>query len=389
LIRCGAFCFSADKKIAEAVARKGRRIAVAGAELHITENFEGSGGSLVSLDYAGTGPPVVHGWDGEGKCAGEYSMLSCAEDGLEARRDHCGTRPLYLGGAGRWVASDHRFSPDGDRELLPSGASFSLRSGSLGLEAAERKRFEGSFDDAAAKLADLIRGSVKARVAGRRRVAVAFSGGLDSSVIAHCAASEGKVVACSVSAEGSVDSRTARDSASVMGLEFAGTRADGNGVKKELLGLELPFEPSPMDKSLWCIYSMTARLAAESGAEIVMLGQLADELFGGYAKYEAALRRGGEAGADRLMSEDVAGCGARGFVRDEAACRRWCEPRFPFAESELASFGEGLPVSFKLRKGVRKAVLREAALILGLPEELTLRPKKAAQYSSGVMKLIR
>jgi asparagine synthase (glutamine-hydrolysing) len=78
----------------------------------------------------------------------------------------------------------------------------------------------------------------------------------------------------------------------------------------------------------------------------------------------------------------------RGFIRDEAACRRWCEPRFPFAERELAMLGEGLPVSFKIRGGVRKAVLREAALILGLPREIANRPKKAAQYSSGVMKLL-
>jgi len=133
---------------------------------------------------------------------------------------------------------------------------------------------------------------------------------------------------------------------------------------------------------------VASRLAVESGAEIIMLGQLADELFGGYAKYEAALSRNGEAEASRMMSEDVDQCGLRGFVRDEAACRGWCEPRFPFAQKGLAKFGESLPVSFKIRGGVRKAVLREAAVILGLPRDIASKPKKAAQYSSGLMKLL-
>jgi asparagine synthase (glutamine-hydrolysing) len=390
LIRCGAFCFSADAERAEAAAKSARRIALAGTTLRVVDVVTAGGkgsGRLVTLGYGGTGLPVVHGWladDGDG----EYSMLSQTEGGLEASRDFSGTRPLYVGSSKRWVASDHRFFPGETAELLPRGATLSMPSGELRVERPERRRFEGTFDEAATRLATLVRDSVKVRVAGKRSVAVAFSGGLDSSIIAHCAAAQSKVLACSVAAEGSTDSRVAREMAGILGIEFASVRADGKMVERELRGLDLPFEPSAMDRSLWCIYSMTSKLAAESGAEVVMLGQLADELFGGYAKYEAVLRRDGEAEASRMMSEDVAQCGERGFVRDEGACKRWCEPRFPFAGRELAMFGEVLPVSFKIRDGVRKAVLREAALILGVPEEIARRPKKAAQYSSGVLRLL-
>ncbi|MDG6901353.1 MAG: hypothetical protein JRM80_05265 [Nitrososphaerota archaeon] len=388
MIRSGAFCFSTDREMTEAAAKSARRMAVAGTKLRVLDVGPGGRGVLVSLDYGGDGLPIVHGWLGKGDDTGEYCALSETEEGFVAKRDYCGTRPLYLGSSGSWVASDHRFLPGEARELLPRGARLAISSGSLAVEDKGRGRYEGTFEDAAAKLASLIRESVEARVAGKRAVAVAFSGGLDSSLVAHCAAGHAKVIACSVSAEGSTDSKVARDTASVMGVEFASVRADKREVASEMRGLDLPFEPSPMDKSLWCIYSMTARLASKSGAEVVMLGQLADELFGGYAKYELALRRGGEAEAGRMMSDDVAECATRGFLRDEAACRRWCEPRFPLAERELAAFGQALPVSFKIRDGVRKAVLRQAALLLGLPEEIAHRPKKAAQYSSGVMKLL-
>ncbi len=390
MIRCGAFCFAADAGKAEVAVKSAKRLAVAGAKLRVIDApgvRAQDQGKIVSLAYSGSGLPAVHGWLSEGG-QGEYSLLSATESGLEASRDYCGTRPLYLGSSGSWVASDHRFFPGEKKEQLPRGAKLFVSSGRVRADRQTVGSFEGTFDDAAGELAALIRGSVKSRVAGRRRVAVAFSGGLDSSIVAHCASSQTRVVACSVAAEGSTDSKVAREAAGVLGLEFLGMKADAKAVNKELLGMDLPFEPSAMDRSLWCIYSMTSRLAAESGAEIVMLGQLADELFGGYAKYEAALKKDGEAEAGMMMSQDVDQCGMRGLVRDEAACRRWCEPRFPFAQKEVAVFGEGLPVSFKLKDGVRKAVLRESATLLGLPREIASKPKKAAQYSSGMMKLL-
>ena len=121
----------------------------------------------------------------------------------------------------------------------------------------------------------------------------------------------------------------------------------------------------------------------------MMLGQLADELFGGYAKYERALVGRGPEAAASMMAADVRDCGVRGFLRDELACSRWVEPSFPFADRRVAEFGLSLPVELKISAGVRKAVLREAAVRLGVPEVVAMRQKKAAQYSSGVLKLLR
>ena len=89
------------------------------------------------------------------------------------------------------------------------------------------------------------------------------------------------------------------------------------------------------------------------------------------------------------MEEDVRACADRGFLRDEAACAADCEVRFPYADRRVASFAAGLPVDYKVREGERKAVLRAAALRLGLPEELASAPKKAAQFSSGVARLLK
>jgi len=87
------------------------------------------------------------------------------------------------------------------------------------------------------------------------------------------------------------------------------------------------------------------------------------------------------------MERDVAAAADRAFVRDELACARFVEVRFPFADQDVAGFARSLPLSHKIRGGERKAVLRMAATRLGLPDELVMAPKKAAQYSTGLSKL--
>ena len=144
-----------------------------------------------------------------------------------------------------------------------------------------------------------------------------------------------------------------------------------------------------MDKALWCIYTTTSGLAKKNRARTIMLGQLADELFGGYRKYAAKASEEGAAAAERMMRDDVRACADRGFLRDEAACSSSCEVRFPYADQSIASLAARLPFDYKVRDGERKAVLRAAAVELGLPEELASAPKKAAQFSSGAAKLLK
>jgi asparagine synthase (glutamine-hydrolysing) len=173
-----------------------------------------------------------------------------------------------------------------------------------------------------------------------------------------------------------------------MGVELVETELSRDLIAKELASLSLPFEPSLMDRSLWCLYSAVSRSAKQAGSKVLLLGQMADELFGGYAKYAEELRVHGEVAAMRSMDHDAKEYAARGRIRDVLACKPWAEARFPFEALEIAEFAAALPMDFKIRDGVRKAVLREAALILGVPESIALAPKKAAQYSSGVQKLV-
>ncbi len=204
--------------------------------------------------------------------------------------------------------------------------------------------------------------------------------------MARCAAAETRLVACTAHVDGAGDSLRARKAADALGVELVTTRLTPETVERELARLDLPFETTLMDRSLWCLYSIVSRSASDAGARVILLGQLADELFGGYAKYSAAMVEWGADAAAAMMKADLKGYFSRGRVRDIRACSRWVEPRLPF--EQLVGYAATIPTSFKLTDGVRKAVLRRAAAELGVPEWIACEPKKAAQYSSGVQKLV-
>ena len=217
---------------------------------------------------------------------------------------------------------------------------------------------------------------------------MAFSGGLDSSVVASCAKRHAGVLACTGFAKGSADDVKARGAAGAMGIRFEAIEITKEKAERAMAEISLPFTPTLMDRSLWCLYSSVAKLAHDSGAKVMLLGQLADELFGGYSKYDEALTRGGDRAARGMMSADYHEYAARGRLRDFRACSPWVEPRLPFESRRLEELAASLPTSFLIRGGVRKAVLRRAAILLGVPEEAATAAKKAAQFSSGVQKLV-
>lgn len=356
-----------------------------------------SGKKEVALAFSleGGGFPLVHGYVRDAAAReGEFSLLGEGAAGFYGARDPLGTRGLWVVKSGRGagsIASDYRLlSGASGAVLLPAGTVYANGRARKVARIGKRSKSALSFKEAAGELASLIDESVRMRVAGQGRVAVSFSGGLDSSIVAMVAGRHADVVLCSAYASGSRDEGQSGRAAGLLGLELETATLDEGTLAKRSSEAELPpGEATVMDKALWCIYSTTSELAKTSKARTILLGQLADELFGGYMKYAVKAREEGSAAAERMMEGDISACADRGFLRDEAACSASCEVRFPYADERIASFAAGLPLEYKIRDGERKAVLRAAALELGLPEELASAPKKAAQFSSGAAKLLK
>jgi len=366
-----------------------------GGEFRELEGARLSGKKQVAIAYALEGGdfPLVHGYStGDPTPEGEFSLLGRGVSGFFGTRDALGTRGLWAAKGGRGVrsmASDYRLLR-GRVALQAPGTTWADGKAKTAARRPAQVPAPSTFEKAAKDLATLVEEAVRRRVRGQGRVAISFSGGLDSSLLAMAASRHADVVLCSAYAPGSRDERQSEKAAALLGLRLKTVTLEEKQMARAAGSAELPpGEATVMDEALWCIYSATSGLAAENGARTIVLGQLADELFGGYMKYALAAKDGGAPAAEGMMRDDVRGCADRGFLRDEAACSASCEVRFPYADEDIASFAAGLPLDYKIRDGERKAVLRAAALELGLPEELASAPKKAAQFSSGAARLLK
>ncbi|MEM2846640.1 MAG: asparagine synthase-related protein [Nitrososphaerota archaeon] len=221
------------------------------------------------------------------------------------------------------------------------------------------------------------------------QVFLGFSGGLDSSILAHLAALLGRrVKGITVAMKGSLDYLWARETADLLGIELEILEPDDAELAEaaSLLLSHLP-RAGLMDLSIGSIVLLAARRARG----MLVVGQGADELFGGYWRYEKAVLEGGIEAAAELMKRDVERIHERNLERDElAAALTGSQLLAPYVAKSIYETALSIDPGLKLRildgRVIRKWILRRAAEILGIPVGILEKPKKAAQYSSGIQK---
>ena len=252
-----------------------------------------------------------------------------------------------------------------------------------------------TMESAAESLQKLLRHSVKETVYGLREVAIAFSGGLDSSLIAFLAKATGvNVHLIHVSLKNQSETEHVKRVAEELKLPVHVYLYDEECVQKVLQRvLWIIEEPDAVKASIGVPFYWTAEKAAQIGLTVLLAGQGADELFGGYKRYvDDYLRFGGEK-THKILFDDVVKMHETNFERDFKICNfHNVELRLPFANFQIARFAVNLPVTLKLvlpDDGLRKLVLRRVAENLGLPKFIVERPKKAIQYATGVNKVLK
>ncbi len=251
-----------------------------------------------------------------------------------------------------------------------------------------------SMDDAVKTLDELLTRAVKARCRGASKVAIGFSGGIDSSLLAHYADKTGaRVDLICVGMEGTKGFEAAERTADALDLPLRLEAFTADDVEENLDAVLWSVEePDPMKIGVGLPTYWAARSAAETGHKIFISGNCADEVFGGYQKY--AREYASKGGSVReTMYRDVASSHETNFERDYKICSDLgLELRQPFADIDVVKYGLSLPTELKLPKdpaSLRKLILRALAREKGFPEELADRPKKAMQYSTGVNKVLK
>ena len=333
------------------------------------------------------------------KADGDYSFLMLKDGWIAAGRDPVGVQPFYYGENKNVVAvatnrkALWKLGIENPLSFPPGNLAFANREGFQfkpikTLTYTEPKPI--TMDEAAKKLQALLEQSIQRRVHGLKEVAVAFSGGLDSSLVAFLASKCGvKVNLFHVSLENQVETEEAMKAADELNLPLQVHLFKDSDVEKTLPKvIELIEEPDPIKASIGLPFYWTAEKAAEAGFRVLLAGQGADELFGGYQRYVNEYCKEGSEKVRKTMFNDVAKIHESNLERDlKITAFHDIELRLPFASFELAEFALSLPIECKIEKKtdtLRKLVLRKVALNAGMPSSVVDKPKKAVQYSTGI-----
>ncbi|BDZ71209.1 asparagine synthase C-terminal domain-containing protein [Methanobacterium petrolearium] len=136
---------------------------------------------------------------------------------------------------------------------------------------------------------------------------------------------------------------------------------------------------------------LAAELAHENGLRVMLSGQGADELFAGYHRYLDFYHKKGENAQKDLMS-DVENLYHVNLERDDkVTMANSVELRVPYLDLQIINMAMNIPMKYKINgqgDRLRKCILREVARDRGVNPEIVKRPKKAAQYGSGIHKIL-
>jgi len=337
------------------------------------------------------------------KFDGFFAFLAAENERLVVGRDPLGLYPVYYGENSELFAAASkckalwRIGITEARSLPPGHLLIANREGfkTKLVKTPQRLVSPMSEDNAVERLLGLLLQSMAERTAGLDKVAVAFSGGLDSSLIAFMAKKAGvEVHLIHVSIENQRETLQAEEAASMLDLPFHKFLCSAENVEwvlpKVLWCIE---DPEPLKTSIAIPVFWAAEKASELGFRILLTGQGADELFGGYRRYLNLYTRFGESAAEKAMMSDIAKMHEQNFERDFKVCSfHNLELRLPLVSYSLVEFALSLPLSFKIvseNDALRKFVLRKTAEKLGLPKQIVYKPKKAVQYATGVDRVLK
>lgn len=334
---------------------------------------------------------------------GGFALLAISGGKLLAGRDILGLKPLYYGrdwsGAIAFASLKAGLSKIGIQNPIPvaPGHLIAVSNKQVTILAKQSltcsKELKVAEDEAATRIGQLLLESLAENPP--EDYGAAFSGGLDSTLMAYAAKENGlRPELITVGLKGQAELDHARRVANELGLEITVRELSQSEIMDRLAEVVETVEstdPTVVGHSVPLFF--VCEVAEEIGMGHLLVGQLSDELFAGYGRFEElALKHDfSEAGEEVLRS--VLGAATKDFEPgDKLAVSHRLEIECPFAYLPLVDYGLRLPISLKLHLidggVIRKYVLRKLADSWKLPESVVNRPKKAVQYSTGVQKVL-
>jgi asparagine synthase (glutamine-hydrolysing) len=232
--------------------------------------------------------------------------------------------------------------------------------------------------------------AIEKRIPELEKVGVIFSGGVDSVLIAAIAKELGANLTCyTAGTKDSTDWYFAERAAEHIGIPLRVNYLDDQAL--------LDFIPKVIscveDRSLGQVevaipIMASVELAHQDNQIVLMTGQGADELFGGYPWYRRIVELDGYDEFEFRMWDDLNHLYNETLEREDKITMAYgIELRVPYLDPELIRVAFSIDPHLKIRSGedtMGKYVHRALASEIGIPEELAWRPKEAAQHGAGI-----
>ena len=256
--------------------------------------------------------------------------------------------------------------------------------------------YEKVFEGDVSKIDKILKVSVSKRIDGLSDVGVIFSGGLDSSYLALLLKEISdniplKITLYAVGADGSKDIESAKYASKFLNLDLKICEVTEDMIRESLPEVVSAIgDDNLMKVGVGLTIYFATKMVAEDNLKVAFSGQGADELFGGYKRY---LKSFVDDTLNYDIREDISNMYHVNLERDDACSMlNGVELRLPFLDKNLVELALNIQDNKKIvsmHDDMRKSILRKIAFEEGLDYEIAYRPKKAAQYGTGIDKILR
>ncbi|UOY10427.1 asparagine synthase-related protein [Methanonatronarchaeum sp. AMET6-2] len=231
------------------------------------------------------------------------------------------------------------------------------------------------------QLIDALDRAIRRNLEGQQEVGIAFSGGIDSSIIARISSRYTDVHLYTVGLENSPDIKWSKKAAEHLDLPHKTIEITIKDIKREIPEtIKATCSATRLSVGVGLPFLVLGRELHQDGLKVVITGQGSDELFGGYDRYKNTGK------PEEEIMRDIENIAEKDLERDYSVfMHNNVEPRNPFLSYEVVRKALSIPVEQKIPtdSGLEKQVLRVGAKQI-LPSEITSKPKKSLQYGSRV-----
>ena len=245
-----------------------------------------------------------------------------------------------------------------------------------------------------AQLVNKINKVMEKSLADQQKIAVAFSGGLDSSLLAKVCQDLGKeLTLLTIGFPGARDIKYAVEVADKLQLPLLVKEINREELTQGISRLAKIIKfPGVRDFEVILSLDIVFRFASVKGFKVILTATGLDALFCGFDKTRRLLEGQGREELDKLTKRIVEHAQTTEDLFDLVAKNSNIVRINPFMSDDFISFALAIPSKFKVidqYDKVRKHILREAAMAIGVPEAAAMRPKKAIQYSTKIDRVIK